>query len=207
MCNYQFVALAGIDKSYFGRTVLNRSSHNYDNFLIETISNYLQLSANMNISKVTFDSLSPIGLVGQVAWVKKQAVEWTNEEVICVESYSVDLVARSPIFVKVDGTTPAFTQGGLPSVRDQVIANKFELDGTYTWSDFTIEELTIQSICIFMDDDVSDAHSCDFELEFPHCNSGRGGGGVGRKNRKNRNNGNQNNEKVGYINNDIFAKG
>ena len=110
----------------------------------------------------------------------------------------MDLVVRSPIFVKVDGTTPAFTQGGLPSVRDQVIANKFELDGTYTGSDFNIEEFTIQSICTFVVDDVSEAPSCDFEIEFAYCNTGRGGGGGG---------GNNKNNKKCYTNGEIFAKG
>ena len=55
---------------------------------------------------------------------------------ICAEFNKVDLVAKNPIFVKVDGTIPSFGYGSLPNVGDQVIANKFELDGTYTGSEF-----------------------------------------------------------------------
>ena len=121
-----------MSESSFGWTVLNHSSHNFDYLPIETISNHLQLSASMNISKFTFYSLSLIGLVGQAAQGKEQDFEWTNEEVICAKFNKLDHVAINPIFVEVDGTTPAFEQGSLPSIRDQMIANMFELEGTYT---------------------------------------------------------------------------
>ena len=188
---------------------LNNFSRNFDYLPIETISNHLPTS--MKISKVTFYSL--IGLVGQAAQGREQDFEWTNEKVICAEFNSVALVAQNPIFVDVDGSIQDFGQGGLPSIGDQVIANKFKLGGKYMGSDFTIDKFTIQSICTFVGE--NEAPSCDFEIKFAYCNTGegRGGGGEGGGEggrgggniRINGNNGN--NDRKCYDNGEIFAKG
>ena len=107
----------------------------------------------MKISSVALYSL--ISLVGQAAQAREQDFQWRDDRLVCAEFNKVNLIAENPIFIDVDGSTPAFGEGGSPSVGDQVISNKFEFVGNYRGSNFNIEQFTIQSIGTFVVDDVS----------------------------------------------------